>query len=341
MSQFLIPFDPSATASGNLITNLGQDAGVLLVLNDSAANVTLQFSDGSTRFLPAQSWRRVDLPAGNPVVAWTRQATLPFSVPVSQVYAESFTTGEEIPEVFPASLVRGVIGSMSIASEVSNTGNSPGTPIVVSNSSPGAGSWALNNDGSGTEHLLDAGNFVSVINLVNGTNIAAALAAFGTPTDLTMTTFNGVGNFGNTTIGALVSAGGIATIGHWVSVFHATRKHITTNGLQNICGGAAPLTGLYRVNGYIQKSNATASALTLQATWEDPDDSTAHGQAFAVDVGGTYTALRGVATFTATVLPCFPFTFAALTGQNVLIQYNDPSGTPNDNVSADIEVFVI
>lgn len=342
MSMLTQPFDPSAKTSGVLQTLLSGPStpGVLLILNDSAVNLTLTLNDGQ-RDLPAQTWRRIDLPDGDQTISWAQQSILNISPPNSQVYGEVYFAYEDISEVFPASVIRAVVGVTNVATQVINTGNGAEAIVVQATNINNGGSLTEFNDGSGSRKILDAGNVVTIEFFTAGTNLAEAVAAYGTPTDLTMTTFNGEGNFDGVSLNSIKSMNGTTAAGPlWVPVQTSIRQHITSTGLTNIISFSAPITGLYRISANFNKRNATSAAVTFEFTYTDPDDSSSHTIHLSADIAGTYTNFAGSTTVGSAVAHCFVVEFPATVSTTISCQYNDPSGTPNDFVSAVIECLL-
>lgn len=240
MSSLLTAFDPSASPSGKLTTNLGSDAGTLIVLNDSATNIYFQLEDGSRRLCPAQSWRRYDLPAGNNQITWTQISMLPLSVPESMVFAESYTQAEAacLPDVLPTSFVRAIQGntSMSSASTFTVTGHD---------------TWNITQDISGDLDFLDT---------TTGALFSMGRSGILVPPYLNVT--NQIGEVGGQTT--------VGNLGVPVVVGQGIHVAVPTSSATMICSFLPPAAGLYRVSGVFNVSTSGGN-LTFGALYYDPD----------------------------------------------------------------------
>lgn len=255
-----------------------------------------------------------------------------------------FGAGETIPGTDPATFTHTIGGGVTgvAATEVVNTGNSPGTIMVQGSSNGSAGSLTEYNDGSGSRQLYDAGNFVTVESYTNGTGLAEAAAQYGVPSDLAVAKYYGDATVRNLSFQDITSVNGTTTAGP-LSVPVGTptiRQHITTTGLQVVYTESAPITGLYRIFASFKKKNATSSAVTFEFTYTDPDDASVNTIHFSADIAGTYTNFAGSTTVGAAVAHCFACQFPATVGTTISASFNDPTGTPNDFISVTVEALL-
>lgn len=150
--------------------------------------------------------------------------------------------------------------------------------------------------------------------------------------------------------GAFTKLGNVATAGSFgvpVVVAQLVRSHVIATGLATLLTYAVTTTGVYRVSGYISLNNGSADpAISATVGSTDPDTSTATAENFFTGKvplsGGTAhspTLLDGVATFgrNNSNIVLAPLLVAAVSGSNILCNYNDPTGTPSDFVSFIIE----
>jgi hypothetical protein len=119
-----------------------------------------------------------------------------------------------------------------------------------------------------------------------------------------------------------------------VVVASAINTHITTTGLQTFLSWTPTATGVYRANFSLSYSNASATTLTAELTFKDPNLGNpgiyfSYGaqqyQALAIGGPGSIT------------IPFEPLTFYAQSGTAIQLKFNDSAGTPNDFVTGIIE----
>jgi hypothetical protein len=339
----LPPLDLSTITVGQAYTytllNVKQGSSIKFI-NDSPYNVAIRSPTGMSDILSSGEVQVYNL-NNNDVSLQLVPTLLAVQWPTTILYGIIFDPDTPPSGIYPFWLGRSTnIGNMIVASNLINIGNSPGTQIIQGSSSPGEGSISLFNDGSGTVKLYDSGSSLNAISLTNGTNITEAVAIFGNSSDLNMTNFYGDATLNNLSFENVTSINGVNVTGIWAIVGNTNRQHITTTGLQTILTFNAPITGIYRASGYFNKVNATSSDITFQITYTDPDDATLHTTRFSCDISGTYTNLRGSTGVVNVAETCFTEKFAATIATAITISWNDPSGTPNDYISADVEVLL-
>ena len=144
---------------------------------------------------------------------------------------------------------------------------------------------------------------------------------------------------------ALGSIGGQAAVGSFgapVIVAQSYRVHVTTTALKQIISWTTAAAGIYRVSVTGSIGNATPEKIILTGTYADTDlgvigftftDATAHGGVANPPNFNTVPAT----TWGSTNLSTFPIVIAAGAGSQIVVNYTNPGGTPNDFVSAIIE----
>lgn len=374
MSTLTTPFDPTATSSGMLTTNLSGNPGTLLLLNDSACNLTLTLANGSQRDLPAQTWRRLDLPQGDSAITWNRIGILLIAVPNSMVYGEAYQSGEEISEVFPASVVRAVGGLTSV-----------GALSVSALLFPSPDNWQISEDGSGNLDITDSttGNTyvlgrngqLTLVGPVEVDNVGPAIqqqpasptsdmglwhVKEGTVGAIEWSVNKGHHSGGNDAIyffddtgnqnqfaigpktGAAVTvlagqntAGSFGVAPITSSVFATV---ISTTGLHTIVTFTPTVDSIWRMNGMVDVGDTTPAKQVFQVAYT-PKSQSARTTYFIALIGSAVLPLDG-ATNTAVAsgsLACMPFDITVKANTTVTISYNNPGGTPNDQVTAIVE----
>lgn len=152
--QIVTIFNPAATTSGTFNVQFSNGTGKMLVINESAVNLTLQLPDGSTTYVPAGDRRLYCFSAASSTVQWQQQSILGGQAPeVSQVIIETYQPNEKIIETYPSPLTRqtqiqNIEAAVSSATVVTNDGNAAGTTILEATVSGDATSAVkLTNDG--------------------------------------------------------------------------------------------------------------------------------------------------------------------------------------------------
>lgn len=136
------------------------------------------------------------------------------------------------------------------------------------------------------------------------------------------------------TTGALITVGGQSTVGPVGvgAVVGVTEAQVVTSTAQTrILTVAVPVTGLYWVAGYVRINNGTSgNAITFATGWTDPDAGTVGTAYFNL---GNQVADAGP-SFANGLWSGLPVLVYAEGGTSIIVNYTDPTNTPNDTVSA-------
>lgn len=125
-----------------------------------------------------------------------------------------------------------------------------------------------------------------------------------------------------------------------VSLVVATGQNtnITTTVGVTIINYSVPVTGLYRVNASFRRGQGTVVGLILQLQYTDGFvGSSRVANMIAVVDGGPLIMLDGGTAHAGIIHTCMPSVLYALSGHTLQLIYQDPGGTPSDQVFACIE----
>lgn len=129
--------------------------------------------------------------------AFTPPADMINNAPASYLWGESYQTGEDVPQFFPAdariNAVGNTISTKGTSNVLNNDGNTPATQFIESTPSDQASSSISdNNDGSGFRKILSANVLRTVWNIIRGDSGATkAQIQFGDSGDNSITTYYG------------------------------------------------------------------------------------------------------------------------------------------------------
>jgi hypothetical protein len=210
----ITPFDPSATASGKIQTNLANACAVLYLINESHIGIKLTFADGSTGVVPAWFTRAFRLTTPNAPVEWSQLYTLnASSTPTNPlVFGEGYEPNEvDWRQLATGPLTRQInvgntIPVASSTTSVVNDGNAANTSVVEATQSGAGGSNLLiENDGTisvkeGTTTLLD------LLKIIPGATIAVLLGSATRAVQAVGDLFMSTGKLGVTAAGDVLDA---------------------------------------------------------------------------------------------------------------------------------------
>jgi len=188
MKMMIPSFNPASVASGTVRNPLPQNQqvngsyGYLLWANESSVSLSISVNNNSFRIHP---WELAKIDFGEPTqqVTWTQEVVLSnsASAPISLCLIDAYTPDEVISAAFPIPLVRntnvGGVVTTSIVTQLINDGNAPGT-VIIETTPTGQPSSALSVDNSGnvTIRALSSSVWTQILNIVAGSNVAAAVA---------------------------------------------------------------------------------------------------------------------------------------------------------------------
>jgi hypothetical protein len=150
--------------------------------------------------------------------------------------------------------------------------------------------------------------------------------------------------------GAITEVNGLSTVGNYgvptlVSQTVDAGVTVTTTALQSILTYAVPSTpaagGMYMIQGYIWVNGSVAESILFGVEWTDINfglltqyfvPSFPQNAVYSTHIylDGTGTAFKGLPNATS------PITIWAKEGTNIVVQYQNPGGVPNDIVRAKI-----
>ena len=144
---------------------------------------------------------------------------------------------------------------------------------------------------------------------------------------------------GASTLGRVASVGGQASVGALgvpLIVAQVIQYHLTVTTSQTILSFTPPADGTYRATLTWSLNNGTTNAPTSSIVWTDAALGTGFGNPFVTT--SNLTPLDGAHNISAPVaLAIMPVTVYAKAGTAITISVRDPSGTPNDFLTAILE----
>ena len=103
------PFDPTAANNGTFTWGGGEGTN-LVVINESFQNLFFKFAGGQISYVPANDRRRYSLigemAQAQNQVRWFVQSSIKNQNTINQVVVEVYAPGEEVPESYPAPVIR-------------------------------------------------------------------------------------------------------------------------------------------------------------------------------------------------------------------------------------------
>ncbi len=176
--RLLTPFDPTATSSGRIITQLVNQGSKIIVMNESSINLLLTFGDGTTAQLPANWARLFILVQPHFDILWQQQSSGGISSiqPTNQVVVEVYEPYEMIVEHYPQELLRQTnAGNQGAgASTLADDGRAGGaTPVTIEATQSGAGgsNVLIDNQGNATFAQWSSGILTTIFHvLANATS---------------------------------------------------------------------------------------------------------------------------------------------------------------------------
>lgn len=323
-----------------------QTGAALLVWNDSGCILRCVYPTTLESFtLTAGAWRELHPPAGEIVINYTVTAIFP-NATVSFLLADYFAPGEPVDAV--GTLGNSPIGlSGSLPTSVTQVINdvNPAVGVVLEakpTTGPNAGisSAGINNDGSfyfGGNHLTgDNAGKLTAAELTSADAITAVRALIGSGAQFQVNS-SGVITF----IGNQATAG---SYGAAPVVAQALGVHVTATTLQTILTYTPGANGFFRINAYLNAQNATTpQAINFNVSYTDPDSNISTFVDLATTAAGSLQVFNGV-TNIATGGGNAPYSIITLVihakaSTAITVKYTDPGGTPNDFVTAIIELL--
>jgi hypothetical protein len=266
-----------------------QQGGHLLVINESSANLVLMFGNGGNTYAPANDRRLYcingQMAQPHTVVSWVIQSQLPNMNIVNQVLIEIYQPGENVPEVYPAPLVRNtsVAGAITATSlNVAVAYDPAGITDVIQVSDPTRGNVTYIDMTNAAAITL--GSINPIINTIIGYNPRLEIIQSNSNT-----TYTGYGF--RTNVDALVAA-------NIISVFSGANNtfNVSADGI------ASMTTANFTVGSLTRLSTFTASVTTTPTLFN-------HGLGVIPDIvipvvngtaAGTFTCIYDVASMTTT-----------------------------------------
>jgi hypothetical protein len=178
-------FDPATETSTTFNAGFPNGQGKMVVYNESNINLTLAWGSFQT-YCPAWTAMLYCVNTNDVNINWTIQSQLQSGgSPISQVIVETYNQNEPVLGTFPAPLVRSTnignsvpLGTSSIS--ISNTGNSPLTPIIeVQPSDATSNTIYCDNSGNFTVFSDNAGSLSSLLQLIGGASPAVIIGNSG------------------------------------------------------------------------------------------------------------------------------------------------------------------
>lgn len=138
--------------------------------------------------------------------------------------------------------------------------------------------------------------------------------------------------------GGFTNIGGQATAGSFgapVTVGGILGVQVSATTLTTIYTFTPAATGFYRVNAYAWFGNTSDQSLTMRVNYTDGTSSSATHTFMQNDSGAFLNGGTSVAH--ANGIQAMPITIYASSAANIVLQFQDPGGSPNDQVSCSIE----
>ena len=236
--KLLPSFDPTASSSGTIPVGIIDQNSKVVIYNESAVAIQLNFEDGSTDVLHAWEGNKWTLNYVTPEIGWSTLRNLVGAgqSPASAVDVVVYGPHEKVEGTFPCQLTRLVSqGNVQAGGTVSNivNDNNVATTSVVEATQTGASGSNVQLDNSGNltlrqyvsatlttllQTIAGAANNTSNVKLSDATHQCEVLGSLLVDATSTFTgdaTFNGAGNGINVTTNANVygniTAGGQVT----------------------------------------------------------------------------------------------------------------------------------
>lgn len=109
--------------------------------------------------------------------------------------------------------------------------------------------------------------------------------------------------------------------------------HVQSTGLEGVCSYTTPEGGLFRVEALVQVNNGVSgNDVTLEVVYTDAVTGTAETLYFMAGA----TALNGATAVANGFVAPAPILVNAAPNSAIVVNYNDPTNTPNDVVSVAI-----
>ena len=190
MKVLVTKFDPTATTSGSFPIPLPQNRalggifGNILMANESSVSLIITVNESRFRCPP---WMLIKIPLKEITqsISWAQEVILTnaASAPISLVLVDGWTPDEEIGTGYPIPLVRntnvGGVVNTALVETLINDGNPPNTQVIETTPSDQATSaFVLDNEGNLTLRTLSTNVWSIILQIVQGTTVAAATALF-------------------------------------------------------------------------------------------------------------------------------------------------------------------
>ena len=167
----------------------------------------------------------------------------------------------------------------------------------------------------------------------NGSTTKVPLGIGNSAAGIAQAWFGDSGNFG--AIGGQTTAG---NFGAPVIVAQALNVAVPTTGVHTILAFLPSAVGLYRISGYAQENNGSATTLTFSVQFQDPNAGGTSTEYFSWSTTSTPAYLNALSVGAGgNLLSPPPIVIYANTGTNIGVQWNNSAGTPNDHISVIIE----
>lgn len=93
---------------------LAQYGEKIIIINESSVNILITFGNGGTSIVPANDRRMYEfidqMGIGYGSVTWGIESNTNLSNTFNQVIVENYLESETVPEVYPAPLIRSILG---------------------------------------------------------------------------------------------------------------------------------------------------------------------------------------------------------------------------------------